>query len=246
VKNTTAVGLVFVVCLLSAPSWAQTAAPAIRTVTVGSPMPDFTLPSYQGGDVTLSKLRGKTVILVFPRGRVGENAWCHVDNYQHSELVDYEAANQFRKNANAEILVIFPYERVSIAEWIDKYPQQLADIEGFKNPPDPAKLDDAGRRRMEGSRVAYPKTFKAGTGQALTPFPILFDADRTVTKGLGIFTTEWGGSKIDQDVPTVYVIDPAGIVRFKYFSQNTLDRPGIDHLAKVVAWVNQSAKPAGR
>lgn len=46
---------------------------------------------------------------------------------------------------------------------------------------------------------------------------------------------------MDQNVPTVFVVDPAGIVQFKYYSQNTVDRPGIDHLAKVVAWVNAQA-----
>jgi peroxiredoxin len=32
---------------------------------VGRPAPDFTLPSTSGGDVMLSKLRGKTVLLAF-------------------------------------------------------------------------------------------------------------------------------------------------------------------------------------
>jgi len=32
---------------------------------VGDPAPDFTLPSSDGGDVTLSALRGKTVVLYF-------------------------------------------------------------------------------------------------------------------------------------------------------------------------------------
>jgi peroxiredoxin len=31
----------------------------------GAPAPDFTLPSSQGGDVTLSSLRGRDVVLVF-------------------------------------------------------------------------------------------------------------------------------------------------------------------------------------
>jgi len=35
----------------------------------------------------------------------------------------------------------------------------------------------------------------------------------------------------------VFVIDPVGLVQFKYFSQNTIDRPNVDHLAKVVAWI---------
>ena len=34
-------------------------------VAEGSPAPDFTLPSDEGGDVTLSELRGKKVVLYF-------------------------------------------------------------------------------------------------------------------------------------------------------------------------------------
>jgi len=104
-------------------------------------MPDFTLPAYQGGSVTLSALKGKTVILIFPRGYAAPGAWCHVCNYQHSELVEYEAVRQFRKRANVEILFVLPYTREEVADWVDKYPQQLADLEAWKNPPDPAKLD---------------------------------------------------------------------------------------------------------
>lgn len=221
----------------------QAQAPAIRPVTVGSPMPDFTLPAYQGGSVTLSGLKGKTVILIFPRGYAAPGAWCHVCNYQHSELVEYDARTEFRKKANVEILFVLPYAKDTIADWIDKYPQQLADLEAWKNPPDPSKLDEAGRQRMERSRKYYPKAFQATKGKVPTPFPLLLDADRAVSRGLGIFTTEWSGSKVDQNVPTVFVIDPAGVVQFKYFSQNTLDRPGLEHLIKVVEWVKA---PAGR
>jgi len=38
------------------------------TVSIGSPAPDFTLPQVGGGEVTLSALRGKPVVLVFLRG----------------------------------------------------------------------------------------------------------------------------------------------------------------------------------
>ena len=219
----------------------QAQAPVIAPAIVGSAMPDFTLPAYQGGSVTLSSLKGKTVIAVFPRGYADVGAWCHVCNYQHSEMVEYDARTQFRKKANVEILFVMPYGKEAIADWIDKYPQQLADLEAWKNPPDPSKVDEAGRQRMARARRYYPKTFTATKGAVPTPFPILMDADRKVSKGLGVFTTEWSGSKVDQNVPTVFVVDPAGIVQFKYYSQNTVDRPGIDHLAKVVAWVNAQA-----
>jgi peroxiredoxin len=237
--------LVGVALLLAVPGLvARAQAPAIRPVTVGSPMPDFTLPAYEGGAVTLSAFKGRTVILIFPRGYAAPGAWCHVCNYQHSELVEYDAQQQFRKKKNVEVLFVMPYAKEAIADWIDKYPQQLADLEAWKNPPDPSKLDEAGRQRMERSRKSYPKAFHVTKGQVPTPFPILLDADRAVSKGLGLFTTEWSGSKVDQNVPTVFVIDPAGVVQFKYFSQNTLDRPGIEHLARIVDWVNASASRA--
>jgi peroxiredoxin Q/BCP len=40
------------------------------TVSVGSPAPDFTLAQVGGGEVTLSDLRGRPVVLVFLRGFV--------------------------------------------------------------------------------------------------------------------------------------------------------------------------------
>jgi peroxiredoxin len=209
-------------------------APALRPVTVGRPMPDFTLPAYGGGEITLSKLRGKNLMLVFPRGLSGEGRWCHVCNYQHAELAEYDAKEHFRAKFNLEILFVFPYGADRIAEWLDRYPEQLADLEGWKNPPDPAKLDERGQQRMAMSRQEFPKAFKAAKGQVLSPFPILLDPDRTVSKGLGLFTTEWGGSKVDQNVPTVYIVDQDGVLQFKYFSQNTLDRPGLLHLVKVI------------
>lgn len=185
-------------------------------------MPDFTLPSYQGGEVTLSKLRGKTVVLVFLRGHVAPTAWCHVDNFQHGSLVDFETRTQFQKMNNAAILIVFPYDKAEVDKWVARYAQQVADIE-----------------KNDKSPYSMPKTFKL-TDAAATTFPILLDADRSLTKGLGVFATEWSGAKVEQDVPTMVVIDPDGVVQFKYFSQNTLDRPGVEHMAKVVNWINES------
>jgi peroxiredoxin len=244
VRRGFAVEVALVVCLIAACAVLHAQAPAVSPVTVGSPMPDFTLPAYQGGTVSLSALKGKTIVLIFPRGYSAPGAWCHVCNYQYSELADYDAKTQFRKKANTEILFVLPYAKEAIADWVDKYPQQLADLEVGKNPPDPSKLDDAGRLRMERYRKYFPKAFKAEKGAVPLPFPVLVDADRAVSKGLGIFTTEWSGSKVDQDVPTVFVIDPVGVVQFKYFSQNTVDRPGVEHIAKVVDWVRAQGRPS--
>ncbi|MFH1609120.1 MAG: redoxin domain-containing protein, partial [Candidatus Bipolaricaulota bacterium] len=154
-----AVALLLALALLSgSPAGAQS--PPLRPVTVGSPMPDFNLPVFQGGEVTLSKLLGKNVMIVFPRGLSRPDAWCHVCPYQHAELADYDARTGFRARANLEILFVLPYDREVIARWLDAYPQLLQDNEDAKNPSNPSALDDAGRARMERSRAAYCHSIK--------------------------------------------------------------------------------------
>jgi len=66
------------------------------------------------------------------------------------------------------------------------------------------------------------------------PFPILIDADRRVSKGLGIFAEEWSGSRIDQNIRAVYIVDPKGVLQFKYISQNTFDRPSLPYLVRMI------------
>jgi len=133
---------------------------------VGQPMPDFTLPLYQGGALTLSSLRGKNVLILFPRGYAAENTWCTICNYRYVELAELEK------------------------------------------------------------------------GTILAPFPILVDGERMLSKGLGLFQTEWTGSKVDQNIPSVYIIDANGVLQFKYLGQNTVDRPGYDYLFKVLEVIN--------
>lgn len=211
---------------------------SLRPVIVGSAMPDFTLPVFQGGEITLSDLRGKNVMLVFPRGLSQPDSWCHICPYQHSELVEYEAETNWQSRANLEILYVLPYGQEMVGEWIDAYPQLLQDIEDDKNPPDLASLDDAGRARVDRSRQIYPKTYSATKGQVPTPFPILVDADRTISKGLGFFTTDWSGSDAEQNVPTILIIDAQGTLQFKYMSQNTIDRPPLEYLVQVIDVLN--------
>ncbi len=210
----------------------------LRPVSVGSPMPDFTLPVFQGGEVTLSDLRGKNVMLVFPRGLSQPGSWCHICPYQHAELVEYEAQTNWQSRANLEIVYVLPYGKEMVGEWLDAYPQLLQDNENAKNPPDLASLDEAGRARAERSRQIYPKTFSATQGQVPNPFPILVDADRTVSEGLGFFTTDWSGSNAEQNVPTILIIDSEGTLQFKYMSQNTVDRPPLEYLVQVVDVLN--------
>lgn len=202
----------------------------LRPVTVGSVMPDITLPVYQGGEVTLSDLRGKRVMLVFPRGLARPTSWCHICPYQFAELAEYDANSRFRENENLEILYVLPYNREKVGEWIDAFPQLFQDIEERKNPTNLASLDAAGRARVERSRQVYPETFHMEPEEVEQAFPILVDQNHVVSSGLGLFTTDWSGSDAEQNIPTILIVDEDGVLRFKYMSQNTVDRPPLDHL----------------
>lgn len=220
------------------PCFAQQA--DIRPVSLGQPMPDFNLPLYQGGELRFSSLQGKTVILVFPRGLASKTGWCHVCNYQYSELVEADQQQQIRKKNNFEILWVLPYSKEMIGQWIDAFPNQLADIENGKNPPKDQPQDERAARRTETYRREFPKSYHFEKGKVPAPFPILVDADRTLSKGLGIFTEEWSGSKAEQNIPSVYIVDAKGIVQFKYISQNTFDRPHLPYLMKMIEFMNRS------
>ena len=115
--------------LFALPSRAQD----LKPTTVWQPMPDFTLPAFQGGEVTLSKLCGKNILLIFLRGLAGENHWCHVCNYQYADLAALGQAKQVRKTYNLEVLFVMPYGKDMIEQWADKFVDQLQDIETWKN-----------------------------------------------------------------------------------------------------------------
>ena len=219
--------------LLAAPVFSQQQ-PEFRPAIVGSPMPDFTLPVYQGGEITLSKLQGKNVMIVFPRGYAAVGRWCTICNYRYAELVDLEAKQQIRKAYNLEIIYVLPYGKDTITQWLEAMPDQLAKIHAWKNPPDVTKLDEKGKAQMERARAGFPKDLSMEKGKVPTPFPILMDADRKLVGPLGIFMTEWSGSKVDQDIPSTYIIDKHGVLEFKYIGQNTWDRPSWDYLRKVL------------
>jgi peroxiredoxin len=210
----------------------------IKPVTVGQPMPNFTLPAYQGGTVTLSALKGKNVMIIFPRGYAAENYWCTICNYKYAELIELERTQEIRKKYNVEVLVVLPYSPDVVKAWVDVLPEQLDKVKERKYPADPAKLDDKGKQSMERYRQIFPLDLSVKKGEVPTPFPILIDADRKLSKSLGLFMTEWGGDKADQNIPSVYIVDAGGTLQFKYLGQNTLDRPEYDYLFKVLEVVN--------
>ncbi len=214
------------------------AEPRPQPAVVGQPMADFTLPVYQGGTLALSSLRGKNVLILFPRGYAAENYWCTICNYRYVELAELEKAQKIREKYNLEILVVFPYTRDVVKAWLDALPGQLETVRTTKNPADPAALDERGKTRMERFRQLFPNDYSLEKGAILAPFPILVDGERTLSKKLDLFRNEWSGSKVDQNIPSVYIVDAAGVLQFKYLGQNTVDRPGYDYLLKVLEVIN--------
>ena len=206
----------------------------IKIAELGWNMPDFTLPAYKGKDVSISDLKGKNVLIVFPRGKADSLHWCNICQYQYAELADLENTQKIREKYNLEILFVLPYDRETVKDWIETFPSQLEEIEQWKNPPDPAKLSEGEKKWMEKSRILYPKKFNITKDNIPTPFPILIDAERTVSKGLDLFRTEWSQSRADQNIPTIYILDTEGKLVFKYTSQKTTDRPNADYLSKFI------------
>ncbi len=217
---------------------AQNPEPRPQPAVVGQPMADFTLPVYQGGSLTLSSLRGQNVLILFPRGYAAENYWCTICNYRYVELAELEKAQKIQEKYNVKVLVVFPYTQDIVKLWLEALPGQLETIRNNKNPADPSKLDERGKARMERSRQLYPKDFSLEKGTILDPFPILVDGERMLSKRLDLFRNEWSGSKVDQNIPSVYIVDADGILQFKYLGQNTVDRPGYDYLMKVLEVIN--------
>jgi len=207
----------------------------IRPVTVGQLMPDFKLPLFQGGELALSSLKGKKVLLIFPRGLAAENAWCTICHYRYAELLEMEKVSQFREKYNLEVLLVFPYDAATVKAWLEALPTQLLKIRDWKYPADPQALDERGRQRLERSKRLFPRDLLWEQGKPVaTPFPLLIDADRKVSRGLGLFTEDWGGSKVAQDIPSYFIIDEQGVVVFKYIGQNTADRPSHEYLEKII------------
>ena len=217
---------------LALPAWSQE--PEVKPALLEEPMPDFTLPTFQGGNVSLSSLKGKNVLIVFPRGWAAEGRWCTICNYKYADLIDVEKTEQLRKKFDLVILYVFPYGKETVRQWLDALPDQLQKIKAWKNPSEADKQDEKVKGRTEMARKGFPKDLSAEKGDVPVPFPILIDEDRKVTKGLGLFTTDWSGSKAEQLIPSVFFIDKQGILRFKYIGQNTWDRPSWEYMKKVL------------
>ncbi|MGB9836171.1 MAG: redoxin domain-containing protein [Candidatus Saccharicenans sp.] len=234
----TKIALIFLMLICSSwLSWSAQEQPSIKIALLGQPMPDFSLPAYQGGEFKLSQLKGKTVMLIFPRGYAAPDRWCTICDYKYVELVELEKSHSLRKKYNLEIAFVFPYSKEVVKKWLEDLPAQIDKIKSWKYPENYASLDEKGRQSVQRYRQLFPKDLSLKPGEVPTPFPILIDSEHLVSSGLGLFTTNWNGSQVEQNIPAVYLIDARGILRFKYVSQNTVDRPEYDYLFKIIEFI---------
>lgn len=210
-----------------------------RPALLEQPMPDFALPSYQGPEVRLSGLKGKNVLLIFPRGYAAPDRWCTICSYRYVELTELEKVRQIRRKYNLEITFVFPYPRDKVKLWLESLPGQMTKIRDWKYPENLAQLDEKGKQSVERYRQIFPLDFLVSQDSIPVPFPILIDADHQLSSRLGLFTTSWRGSQVEQNIPAVYLIDEQGILRFKYISQNTIDRPQYEYLLKILEMIRQ-------
>ncbi len=212
-------------------------APAIRKAYLGQPMSDFELPALDGKTVKLSALKGRNVLLVFPRVFYAVDGDCSICGYQYAELADRCQAGKWREKFNLDVLVVFPFSAEVTRSWISRVPAMLAAVEEWKNPKQEDLKNEQVKRWMEIARQAYPKQYAFAAGAVPMPFPILLDEKREFSRGLDLFREEWSGGKGDQNIPAVFLLDSEGVVRFKLIGQHTLDRPSADYLEKIMAAV---------
>ena len=124
-------------------------------IAVGQEFPEFKLMSHEGTEVSLSQFKGKNVLIMFPRGRVGDH-WCQICHYKYAELADWDKNKKIRKKYDLEILYVLPYDLEETKHWVDIFPDQLAAIDRWKNPKNPDKLSQGMKNWMNRARIYFP------------------------------------------------------------------------------------------
>lgn len=197
---------------------------------LGDKFPDFTLSTIQGSEFSVRKLQGKTLLLIAPRGKYTDTKWCSLCNYQYAEYEDLEKKEDIRAKYNLEIAFIMPFSKDSILLWEKDFQGEMEKVEGWKHPADSANLSDGQKNWMEFATTHYPKVFSYKNAPPTFTLPVLIDDRQEVSKGLDLLRYDWNGSKTKQNIPTIFIVDKNGILRFKYISQSTIDRPSAEYI----------------
>lgn len=204
------------------------------TPVLGQPFPDFTLTSHTGESITLSELRGKNVLLIFPRGKF-RDGWCRACHYQYADLARLQSEQDILQKYNLVILFVLPYPMDEVKLWTTIFPSQMGIIERWKNPSKAQQANPGYMEFVKTVQVAFPIDFTFDEDNpAPLPFPVLADEDHKLSLSIGLFTTFWDFNYFEQNEPTIFILDVDGNVRFKYKSQVTLDRPTAAYLMEYI------------
>jgi len=203
-------------------------------VTVNEKIPSYSFVDMDGKAINSNDLSGKNVMLVFIRGKVTKSIWCPICQYQYLELAEMEKVENFREKFNMEIFFVLPYRTDSLQNWVNAFPKSIQTIENWKYPKDLDSLPQATQDWAVYAKEFFPETYKEFPGKSDLSLPVVFDQDQSLSKGLQIYREEWGGTTVEQNVPTIFILDENGIVRFKYFSQMTNDRPNAIYLKRYI------------
>lgn len=206
----------------------------IQVAILDQPFSDFTLTTHEGKQLSIHDLKGKNILIIVPRGKYQDDKWCTICNYQYAEYADIELNNHVREKYNLEIIYLFPYGKEGYTEWLRIFPDEMKKVEQWKYPSDTTNFTQKQKDWMTFSRSQFPKTFDFTNKEIPLVLPILLDENQEVSKGLDLSRTEWNGSKTLQNIPAIFIIDKDGILRFKYISQNTIDRPTPEYIFTVL------------
>lgn len=66
-------------------------------------------------------------------------------------------------------------------------------------------------------------------------FPVLADPDRAIPNKFKIQKETEKGTEV---IPTAFIIDKEGILRFKYVGSDPFDRPSTDHLVEILGMIS--------
>jgi thiol-disulfide isomerase/thioredoxin len=205
----------------------------VMTLTVGLKVPEFKLPIYGGGEFSLSKFRGKNIMLVFPRGWIG-TVWCPYCPYQYLELERLVKTDNIKSKYNLEVAFVLPYTSDRIKDWMEKFPEAMNTVEGVKNPnpaPAPGSIQEG---YTKWAREAFPIKFDVKKDDPHTSIPVLVDDKQELSRQLKIYTGFWDGISSQQNIATVLIIDKNGTLQFKYIGQMTEDRPSVEYLMNFI------------
>ncbi len=195
---------------------------------IGETLKGFTLPVYQGGEFNLAAEKGKNLLLVFPRGYYDKDVWCDICAYEYLDLIDEFYTKKLADQYNLDLVFILPYDATTITKWLEDMPEVYASLEAGKHQDTIANAKAA--TWVQFANKHYPKTFTLNKEETPVPYRILVDKDRVLSERLEIFKTEWWGTTVGQNLPTLILLDENATVLFKYISQHTIDRPGSEYL----------------